>query len=215
MNSSTVDQIGAGQPGGRTTGAAEQRSAPRYVSLIRAAKLVTPEGEFACVVRDVSQTGTRIKLFHPLPPGRMQMTLELPNGERFELRLVRTGEGEASFVFAHPVPVERLVREHWSFPKRQFRLRLRQPARLLAAGGQWDAEIGNLSQQGAQLITEARLATNEMLRIEAAVLPAIRAKVRWQRRGLYGVVFEDTFSLSQLACLAAQIQCPSLPQVGS
>lgn len=213
MSITTVYQPGGtSQPGHSRARAAEQRSATRYVSLIRAAKLVTPEGEFACVVRDVSQTGTRIKLFHALPPGRAWMALELQNGERFELRLVRTGEGEASFAFAQPVAVERLVREHWSLPKRQFRLRLCAPVRLSAGDGRWTAEIGNLSQQGAHLTTDARFATNQMLRIEAAVLPTVHAKVRWQRGRSCGVVFEDTFSLPEFAGLAARMQCPILFQ---
>ena len=191
-------------------GGTDQRSAPRYVSLIRAAKLITSEGEFVCVVRDVSQTGVKVKTFHRLPAGCARPMLELQNAERFELRPVRIDEGEASFVFAQAICVERLIREHWSYPKRQFRLNIALPVRLLTVGGEWEGEMGNISQQGARLTSKARFAAEQLLRITASGLPDIRAKVRWRRQETYGVVFEDTFSLSQIARLAAQIQCPAL-----
>ena len=38
------------------TGSAEERAAPRFTLLIRAAKLVAPQGQFVCVIRDVSST---------------------------------------------------------------------------------------------------------------------------------------------------------------
>lgn len=189
---------------------AELRSAPRYVSLIRAAKLVTSQGEFVCVVRDVSQTGVKVRLFHPLPPTDGSIALELQNGERFALRLVRAGEGEASFTFAQTVAIERLIREHWSHPKRQFRLNLDLPVHVHTGPLSCPGQIANISQQGARLAVDARFATNQLLRIEAAQLAAIHAKVRWQRKQALGVVFEETFSLSGIAQLAAAIQCPQL-----
>ena len=41
-------------------GGNDQRGAPRYTSLIRAAKLVCGQGEFVCVIRDVSSTGVSV-----------------------------------------------------------------------------------------------------------------------------------------------------------
>lgn len=188
----------------------EQRSAARYISLIRAAKLITGAGEFVCVVRDVSQTGVKVKTFHRLPAGGRPMELELQNGERFALRLVREGVGEASFAFMQPVVIERLIREHWSYPKRQFRLRVSFPVRLLTNSGSHDAQVSNLSQQGARLTTDARFAVHQLVRIEAKDLLDVHAKVRWHHNGMCGMVFEDTFALPQIAHLAALIQCPAL-----
>jgi len=204
MDFSTPSLLSASHAG------AEQRSAARYISLIRAAKLITGAGEFVCVVRDVSQTGVKIKTFHRLPADGQPMELELQNGERFGLRPVRESAGEASFAFAQPVVLERLIREHWSHPKRQFRLALTFPVRLLANGARHEAQISNLSQQGARLTTDAHLAVHQLVRIDAKDLLDIHAKVRWHREGKYGMVFEDTFALPQIARLAALIQCPAL-----
>ena len=45
----------------------DKRGAARVTLLIRAAKIVHPGGEFLCVVHTVSETGVRLRLFHPLP----------------------------------------------------------------------------------------------------------------------------------------------------
>src|SRR5690606_6832932 len=66
---------------------AEQRRAPRFTLLIRSAKLTSPYGEFLCIVRDVSETGVSVRLFHPLPAD-VPLTLELPNGDRHPLERV-------------------------------------------------------------------------------------------------------------------------------
>ena len=204
MDLSTPDLFSEGRP------AAEQRSATRYISLIRAAKLITGAGEFVCVVRDVSQTGVKVKTFHRLPTDMQPVELELQNGERFGLRPVREAAGEASFAFMQPVALERLIREHWTYPKRQFRLTVAFPVRLRTSRGDHDAQVVNLSQQGARLTTDAHLAVHQLVRIAAQDLLDIHAKVRWHRAGMYGMVFEDTFALPQIAHLAALIQCPDL-----
>jgi hypothetical protein len=49
---------------------------------------------------------------------------------------------------------------------------------------------------------------DELVRIESAVLPTIHAKIRWRRPPRYGVVFEQTFRLEELALACAQISAP-------
>ena len=57
---------------------AEQRTAPRFTLLIRAAKLIGPEGEYLCVVRDASESGVSVRLFHPLPATALRALENLP-----------------------------------------------------------------------------------------------------------------------------------------
>src|SRR5690606_20786923 len=54
----------------------DMREAPRFALLIRSAKLICDSGEYLCIIRDVSETGVRLRLFHPLPPDQL-LTLEL------------------------------------------------------------------------------------------------------------------------------------------
>lgn len=189
---------------------AERRTAPRFTSLIRAAKLVCSKGEFVCVVRDVSAGGVGLRCFHELPRDT-SMALELQNGESFEIEWVRGAGTEASFAFATGgVEVERLVRETWLYPKRPLRLSLAIPVTLRLTAGCAPAVTQNLSQQGCRVETSTPLALAQPLCLEGRHLPAIRAKVRWRRDGHYGLAFDDTFSLRDFALHAARLQCPSL-----
>ena len=58
---------------------AEQRAGPHFTLLIRAAKLVSAQGEFVCVIRDVSESGVSLRLFHALPSCQ-QYELHTPAG---------------------------------------------------------------------------------------------------------------------------------------
>lgn len=187
----------------------EQRAAPRFTSLIRSAKLVTDQGEFVCVVRDVSSTGVRLRCFHTVPRGQ-RMAIELQNGELFDIERVRDEGHEASFRFATEVPIERLISDSPNYPRRLLRLNIAIPLSLRALSGPGPAKTQNLSQQGCRVECNMPLALAQSVVIETPHLPGIRAKVRWRRGGEYGLVFEDTFTLKDFAIHAARLQCPSL-----
>ena len=185
----------------------EQRGAPRYTSLIRSAKLVCGQGEFLCVVRDVSSTGISLRTFHALPTDP-SLALELQNGESFEIVLVRGSGTEGSYRFKNPVVVERLIHETWNYPKRQLRLNIAVPLKLSSLTASGDAVTLNVSQQGARVECDTVFAIDQILKVEGEGFPETRAKVRWRRDSHYGLVFENTFSLREFALMAASVQCP-------
>ena len=88
----------------------EERATPRFTLLIRAATLVTASGEFVCVLRDVSETGVSVRLFHRPPTGD-PVELHMPVGEIYQLRLVWERNQEAGYEFAAPGDVARLINE--------------------------------------------------------------------------------------------------------
>lgn len=188
---------------------AELRAAPRVTLLIRPAKLVTAEGQFVCVIRDVSATGVSVRLFHPLPTGDSAL-LETETGMQVAMRRVWVRDSEAGFRFDQEIDVAGLVNEIGNFRKRKLRVEIELPVTVSFLGQNHPATVRNLSQQGALIETDVRLALAQMLRIKSAYLPEIRAKVRWRRDNRYGLVFEDTFSLGDFAKLAALLQSPSL-----
>lgn len=192
---------------------AEQRAAPRFTLLIRAAKLVSAQGEFVCVIRDVSETGVSVRLFHALP-SCPSFALHMPAGAVYEIKPVWRRDNEAGFSFFEPVEVERLINESGEYPKRGLRLGLCFPVTVTTLGSLFIAEVENLSQQGARLTCERLLAIDQTLRISLAEIEGapreVRAKVRWRRDLHYGVVFDDTFTLGDFARLAAQLQAPAL-----
>jgi hypothetical protein len=192
---------------------AEQRAAPRFTLLIRAAKLVSAQGEFVCVIRDVSETGVSVRLFHRLP-GCKDFALHMPAGATYEITNVWERGNEAGFRFAEPVDVQQLISKSGDYPKRGLRLALCFPVTIASLGRQFDGVVENCSQQGARIECDGLFAIDQAIRIEApgahGELREIRAKVRWRRDRSYGVVFDDTFTLGDFARIAARLQAPAL-----
>ena len=195
------------------TPGAEQRAAPRFTLLIRAAKLVSAQGEFVCVIRDVSETGVSVRLFHALP-GCKDFALHMPAGAVYEISRVWEKGNEAGFTFTEAVEVEKLVNESSEYPKRGLRLGLCFPVTVNVLAGSFEAVVENLSQQGARLTCDRLLAIDQTVRLAMPDLTGkpreVRAKVRWRRDQQYGVVFDDTFTLGDFARLAALLQAPAL-----
>ena len=189
--------------------AREQRHGQRFSLLIRPAKLICAQGEFVCILRDVSGTGARVRLFHALPKCATYM-LELQSGENYAMARIWARGAEAGFAFDREIDVDRLIREAGCYPKRALRLALQMPVDIASGLSRHGATAINLSQQGARLECDALFAIEQELRLSGEGLREIRAKVRWRRHSNYGVVFEDTFSLRDFALLAARLQAPAL-----
>lgn len=191
----------------------EQRVAPRFTLLIRAAKLVSAQGEFVCVIRDVSESGVSVRLFHALP-GCHDFELHMPGGAIYQIARVWNRGNEAGFAFAQSVDVAQLINESGDYPRRGLRLGVCFPVRVSTLSQTSQAVVENLSQQGARFECDALLAIDQTVRIEApdisGAMREVRAKVRWRRGKSYGVVFDDTFTLGDLARLAARLQAPGL-----
>lgn len=192
---------------------AEQPRAPRFTLLIRAAKLICANGEFVCVIRDVSETGVSLRLFHALPSGA-PYEIQFPSGSAYEVEPIWERGHEAGLKFAQKVDVARLINEAGDYPKRGLRLDLCFPVELRTLTKTCEAVIVNLSQQGARFESDCMFAIEQSLRVAPTTkLPEfdeVRAKIRWRRGSEYGVVFDDTFSLGDFARLAARLQAPGL-----
>lgn len=192
---------------------AELRAAPRFTLLIRAAKLVSAQGEFVCVIRDVSETGVSVRLFHALP-GCQDFELHMPAGAVYQIARVWHRGNEAGFTFSQPVDIAQLINKSSDYPKRGLRLGLCFPITVSTLTRSFEAVVENLSQQGARIDCDVLLAIDQTVRIEApdasGAMREVRAKVRWRRGQTYGVVFDDTFTLGDFARLAARLQAPAL-----
>lgn len=183
----------------------EHRGAQRYTLLIRAAKLVGPAGEYMCVIRDASESGANIRLFHPLPEcGRMM--LELQNGDQHEIEVVWQEENRAGLRFFKEANIARIIECPSRFAKRPIRINLDMSAMLSSPLEQAGVRIRNISQQGAQVISKHRFAIDQRVQLSTDGLPEVNAKVRWRRGELFGLVFEDTFQFGDLARIIANMQ---------
>jgi hypothetical protein len=187
----------------KQTSPIERRSAERFALLIRAGKLILPNGEFLCIVRDVSETGLKAKTFHSIQ-GLSRCLIELPNGLRFAIEKVWQEGAMIGFGFCDPVRIEHIMADNVRpYIKRPLRLNWDHEARLITNRGRLNVRISDISQQGAGISSSEWLAIDEQVRLEIPHMPAIHGKVRWRKKPRYGLIFEDTFSFSQLAHLTA------------
>lgn len=187
----------------------DSRITPRFTLLIRAAKLICQQGEFICVIRDISSTGVSLRLFHALPRCD-SFVLEFQTGHCSKVRNVWGSGREGGFAFLEPIDVMDVINEMGCFPKRGVRLGLEFLATIVTHAQDVPAMVHNLSQQGARIRLDSPLAIDQTVRIKGPGLNEVRSKVRWRRGGEYGLVFDDTFSLGDFAALAARLQCPAL-----
>lgn len=202
----------AGAMGGKVTSigsadakAIKHRTAERFTLMLRVARLVSSHGEYPCVIRDVSATGVRLRLFHALPAER-HLALFLGNGECYFIENVwgqPNGSGcEAGFRFSAPIDVRAFMTESGKHPKRQVRLGITLPATLSIREFSAPVVIRDLSQQGARIESDRPLAIDQHVRLKAHGMPEIFASVRWKADAMHGLVFQQCFRLDELAHLA-------------
>jgi hypothetical protein len=182
----------------------DRRSDARFALLIRPAKLVCGRFEYPCVMRDVSETGLSIRLFHPVAGGA-GFEIEMLGGNRYPIERIWEEGLAAGFRFAEPVDLDVILANAGPFPNRPVRLAVDISATLQHGSRKSLITLDNLSQQGAKLACADYLALGQLVVLESDCLPRIHAKVRWRKNEQYGVVFEETFKLAELSALAARI----------
>jgi hypothetical protein len=184
----------------------EERAAPRFTLLIRSAKLLVGDRQFACLLRDISVSGASVRLFHPLPEGS-RYAIELDNGMIMAADLVWHEGNAAGFHFHVPADVDDIMQGVYHFPKRDLRFAIEHSVEVHAGGEMCEARLTNLSRQGGKISCDLPLAKDQLVRIKGRGLPEIETRVRWkgaaEEEGQcgceYGLVFDTTFSLAQLA----------------
>lgn len=178
----------------------DERGEARLTILLRTAKLIADGREYLCLVRDVSATGTKLQLFHPLPQAD-SYRLELEENIVFDLNPVWSEGNFIGFRFAQRCNLGRLFRNREvSYPKRQ--IRLKAPLQGIVqqdATEEIDISFENISQQGACIQCSKWFALDQRIIVHLKGFPPITARVRWRNRPLYGLVFEQTFRYEELA----------------
>jgi len=179
---------------------ADGRAAPRFTLLIRTAKLVMAGKQHLCVIRDVSTTGASIRTFHSLIESDA-MEIHLDTGQQFPVEQVWQKESEAGFQFLTPIEVNDVVRGTSKYPRRDLRFEIEQEVSLLSRGQKSSSVLKNLSRQGGLIECAEPLALAQSIKIEGDGFPDVEARVRWRKNGHYGLAFDTTFSLTNLALL--------------
>ena len=206
----------------------DQRDAARATLLIRSARLICQSGEYICLVRDVSSTGVRLRLFHALPP-ETWFFLATANGEIYPMENkwsesdpagAQTGGCQAGFSFLQPIDVDAFIEEAGEFPRRPIRLSLECHGQLFSDGHGAPMVLRNISQGGARIETTIWLALHQTVRLVIDGLsergsPGIFAQVRWRNRYDHGLAFAQAFSLEELAAKAKILQPFAAPDLAN
>lgn len=182
--------------------AADQRVAARHTLLIRSAKLIIGEVEYLCVLRDASESGVSLRLFHPIR-ATTRMALELQNQERHAVELVWYNEDKMGLRFCERTDIARLIELPEPYSRRPIRVRVKTPGAIACGDDNTMCTILDLSQSGAKLSTHRSFALDQRLRLIATGMPKVQGRVRWRRDNRLGLAFETTFQLSELATIVA------------
>ena len=196
---------GTGMMEAQSGDSADLRTAPRYSLILRTAKLLCEGGEYVCVVRDVSESGVRVRLYHDCPPDRF-LALELGNGDRFAMERMWQNGNEAGFRFSASIDVDAFIEEPNDLPRRPVRLRVQRPALVTARGRDIHAMLVDLSQQGGCVEAGSQIPLKQQVRVELAGMPVRFGHVCWRRGFTHGLVFQQGFRLDEFARLAFAVQ---------
>lgn len=183
----------------------ERREGVRQRLLMRVAKLRCGSGEYPCVMHDVSETGTRLRMFggHPVDT---HMYLEMANGELFALER-RWIEGDyAGFRFSSAIDVEDLILEPTDGARRPVRLRIGTEAHVIVDGVRRVANLVDLSRQGACIDPGTPFPVGSTLKLELPGHAPRFGYVCWRRHNRHGVAFQESFTFEQLSQLAIALQ---------
>lgn len=200
---SRVSSGPVGSDGEKAVPQLAERAEPRVTLLLRTAKLIADDLEYLCLVRNVSQTGLKIELFHPLPQAQSYV-LEMGNGDSYRVEPAWKNEKYVGFSFQSPIDLERFIDNPSEyFPPRPIRLNAPLKGLIICEAKEADLAIENLSQQGACVTCEEYLAIGAPVTIEIERLASVPAKIRWRKGQRYGLIFEQVFRFDALAQLLA------------
>ena len=178
-------------------GGEELRGAQRFKTLLRTAKLIGLTGEFLAVIRDVSDTGLKLKLFHPVPEERM--ALELADGSHFFVEKVWEHESEAGFRFSAPIEVASFLTVLGRKDEGRIWLNARIPGILTVGDIRIGMTISSLSRHGADLESGVLLGIGHPVVLSGDGFPQIWARIGQIHSSHYRVEFENVMRLDDLA----------------
>lgn len=214
-----MDQQGAngrsGTQSGMQTGKADagsreqRRAAPRASLVLRSAKVICRSGEYVCLVRDVSETGTGLSFLHDVPPDE-RMILQLTNGCTYPIERVWQGERQAGYRFAAPVDRAEFIAGESDFGHRALRLSLHVEARIIDGRERVSGELANLSAEGAGMRCEKSFAPGRIVSLALPGLAPRLAEIRWQgadaQDDMVGMRFTEPMATGEFAEAALVLQ---------
>ena len=182
-----------------------KRGATRVSLFLRSVRVLTDSAQMLCVLRDISATGLRLKLFHPLP-ATLHMAIDLGQGAIHFIEKVWEADGHAGFRFAAPVDVAAVIGDHTRPSRQPVSLELSFPAVIAADGQAALARVEEISQSGVRISCDRAFGVAQHVTVSADGFPVRSGTIEWRSHPEHGVVFQQGFAFDELARLAARLQ---------
>ena len=190
-----VSSAGIGSP-------PERRRQVRQLALLRVALLHADGASDICVVRNVSPNGLSARVYRKLSAGD-QVQIEFRSGELLAGAVVWEEEYDIGIVFPRPIDVAQVLASRWSA---QATKRRALPRIIVDCAGQLsnglrsiEIRLRDISQGGANLVSEAPLTGLGKVRLSLPDLPPVAGVVRWTSGTNLGVSFNECLAFEMLA----------------
>lgn len=187
----------------------DRRAQARHVTVLRVAKLITPNGEELCLVRDISTGGLMAHIYSELKVGD-PVTAEFKSGHVAPGTISWRREGVAGITFDAPVDAEKILSgddvASNSYQARSPRLGIKLRARVRVGGFYRAATLCDISQGGAKIQPADLGDIGQPVVLAVTGLPAIAGVVRWRDADHAGIQFDIAFPFKLLAEWAATVQ---------
>lgn len=181
----------------------ELRGASRATLLFKGVKLIGDGREYLAIVRNVSDDGLQLRLFHPLPDHR-HLAVELDNGDRHAVQIVWQTDVMAGAFFIDPVDVAVFRHAAGAGLRRQhLRVKTTIEGYLRTRSVTEPVAFIDISRGGAQIECAAWLGLDEGVAINSPYFSALPARIRWREHPRYGVEFDQLFRFDELAVICA------------
>jgi PilZ domain len=182
---------------------ADRRQHTRNVKVMRVARLKDIQLHAECLgmVRDVSSGGMMIDAHFPLEIGQ-SVSVALLDDQGLTGEVVWKDGKTVGVKFASEIAVDEILAKPSvkadGTRARLPRFKSDKTVSLRLDDRSFDAELLDLSQRGAKLVSEisAKLHSNILVRLDAG--RAVRATVKWRAAGMIGVEFHRLLSVDEL-----------------
>jgi hypothetical protein len=177
----------------------EGRAAPRFRTLLQSARLIGDHSQSLCIVRDVSETGMKVRLFGTVTIGD-RVCVEFKGGRTVFAHVRWIEDRFAGLAFETPIDLQQIfstVKPDFSY--RAPRLEIDATATVTFGRARLPMAILDISTSGVKLLGGDALIRGEDVSIEIEGLTVSHAVVKWKASDLVGLELEHPLLVERLA----------------
>jgi len=188
-----------GQPAPTDDGGLEDRAAPRFRTLLQSARLIGENSQSLCIVRDVSETGMKVRLFGTVAVDD-RVCVEFKGGRTVFASIKWIEDRFAGLAFETPIDLQKIfdtAQPDYSY--RAPRLEIDATATVTFGRVKMPMTILDISTSGIKLLGGDALIRGEAVAIEIEGLVKSNAVVKWKASDLVGLELEHPIPVERLA----------------